>query len=161
MFSYIFSENFSLKRITSKIHFSNNKLMNNNIDKTKMFQEFENDIYPFRLVVGHIDDIDSLNQLYESIDREELKPHKDAKATTYPAYDKSTNDAAVVVLFTFKPSIRTITHESLHVTQMVMSNICQTELNSYTEECYSYLIGWVSEKLEQYENNMKKNANDM
>ena len=44
--------------------------MNKNIDKTKMFQEIENDIYPFRLVVGHIDDIDSLNQLYESIDRE-------------------------------------------------------------------------------------------
>ena len=150
-----------MKRITSKTHFSNNKHMNNNIDKTKMFQEFENDIYPFRLVVGHIDDIDSLNQLYESIDREELKPHKDAKAATYPAYDKQTNEAAVVVLFTFKPSTRTIAHESLHATYMVMSILCQTELNSYTEECYSYLIGWVADKLEQYANNMKQNANYM
>ena len=135
--------------------------MNKNINKTKRFQEFDNDIYPFRLVVGHIDDIDSLNQLYESIDREELKPHKDAIATTYPAYIKSSNYAAVIVLFAFKPSIRTIAHESLHVTQMVMSNICQTELNSYTEECYPYLICWVKEKLEQYANKMKQNANDM
>ena len=135
--------------------------MNKNIDKTKRFQEIENDIYPFRLVVGHIDDIDELNQLYESIDREELRPHKDAKAATYPAYDKSTNEAAVVVLFTFKPSIRTIAHESLHVTRMVMGFLCQTELNSYKEECYSYLIGWVAEKLEQYANKMKQNANDM
>ena len=135
--------------------------MNNNIDKTKRFQEIENDIYPFRLVVGHIDDIDSLNQLYESIDIDELKPHKDAIATTYPAYIKSSNYAAVIVLFAFKPSIRTIAHESLHVTQMVMGFLCQTELNSYTEECYSYLIGWVAEKLEQYANKMKQNANDM
>ena len=135
--------------------------MNNNIDKTKMFQEIDNDIYQFRLVVGHIDDIYELNKLYESIDREDLKPHKYAIATTYPAYKKSTNYAAVVVLFAFKPSIRTIAHESLHVAQMVMSNICQTELNSYTEECYSYLIGWVADKLEQYANNMKQNANYM
>ena len=135
--------------------------MNNNIDKTKMFQEFENEIYPFRLVVGHIDDIDSLNQLYESIDREELKPHKDAIATTYPAYIKSSNYAAVIVLFAFKPSIRTIVHESIHVTQTVMSILFQTELNSYTEECYPHLIGWVKDKLEQYANKMKQNANDM
>lgn len=135
--------------------------MNKNICKTKRFQEIENDIYQFRLVVGHIDDIDELNQLYESIDREDLKPRKDAKSTTYPAYIKSTNDAAVVVLFTFKPSIRTIVHESIHVTQMVMSILFQTELNSYTEECYPHLIGWVKEKLEQYANKMKQNANDM
>ena len=135
--------------------------MNKNIDKTKRFQEIDNDIYPFRLVVGHIDDIDELNQLYESIDREDLKPHKDAKAATYPAYYKQTNEAAVVVLFTFKPSIRTIAHESIHVTQTVMSILFRTELNSYTEECYPHIIGWVKEKLEQYANNMKQNANDM
>ena len=40
--------------------------MNKNIDKTKRFQEIDNDIYPFRLVVGHIDDIDELNKLYNS-----------------------------------------------------------------------------------------------
>lgn len=135
--------------------------MNKNIDKTKRFQEIENDIYPFRLVVGSIDDIDALNKLYESIDREDLKPRKDAKATTYPAYIKSTNDAAVVVLFTFKPSIRTIVHESIHVTQMVMSILFQNEINSYTEEYYLYIIGWVKEKLEQYANKMKQNSNDM
>ena len=135
--------------------------MNKRIDKTKRFQEIENEIYPFRLVVGHIDDIDSLNQLYESIDREELKPHKDAIATTYPAYIKSTNYAAVIVLFAFKPSIRTIVHESIHVTQMVMSILFHAELNSYTEECYPYIIGWVKEKLKQYTNKMKQNANDM
>lgn len=132
--------------------------MNKNIDKTKRFQEIDNDIYPFRLVVGHIDDIEELNQLYESIDREDLKPHKYAIATTYPAYIKSSNYAAVIVLFAFKPSIRTIVHESIHVTQTVMSIIFQTELNSYTEECYPHIIGWVKEKLEQYANNMKQHT---
>ena len=140
MFSYIFSENFSLKRITSKIHFSNNKHMNKNIDKT-------------------------MSQLYEGVDIEELNPHKDAKAETHHSYEKSTNYEKEVVRFSFKP----MSHESLHDTYMVLNELIQTAPNLYNEKCSSFpfiygvseIVEKYADEYEQYLKELKQNTNDM
>ena len=88
-------------------------------------------------------------QLYESIDREELKNQKDAKAETHHAYDKSTNDEKEVVRFSFKP----ISHEDLKDTYMVLNELIQTAPNLYNEKCSSFpFIYGVSEIVGKYAN---------
>ena len=53
------------------------------------FKVIKNDVYPFSLVVAtSVSDLKEINEKYESIDREELKAHLCAEATTYPVYEK-------------------------------------------------------------------------
>lgn len=114
--------------------------MNNNIDKTRP-------------------------QLYESVDRDELNPHKDAKAETHHEYEKSTNYEKEVVRFSFKP----MSHESLHDTYMVLNELIQTAPNLYNEKCSSFpfiygvseIVEKYADEYEQYLKELKQNSNDM
>lgn len=116
-----------------------------------MYKVFKNDIYPFCLVVGELEDVDEINKEYEDYNREDIRPHRTAEASTYPAYRKGTNYSAVCVLFNVKPTIRLIAHESLHVTHLVLDVLCHVPLSDATDECYAYLIGWIAEKLDEYQ----------
>lgn len=115
------------------------------------FQSFiKNDVYPFSLVVAtSVSDLKEINKKYQSIDREELKARKCSEATTYPVFERKTNKSAVCIVFNSKPTIRLITHESLHATYLVLSILCHIPLNDYTDECYAYLIGWIAEKINE------------
>lgn len=114
------------------------------------FRVIKNDVYPFSLVVAtSVSDLKEINKKYESIDREELKARKSSEATTYPVFERKTNKSAVCIVFNSKPTIRLITHESLHATYMVLSILCHIPLNDYTDECYAYLIGWIAEKISE------------
>lgn len=127
-----------------------------------MYKVFKNDIYPFCLIVGKMDDIDAINEEYETWDREDLEPHKNSEATTYAVYRKGTNYAAICVLFNVTPTIRLIAHESLHITYIVLDILCYISLNDTTDECYAYLIGWVAEKInecKEYLNKQKEHGN--
>lgn len=119
------------------------------------YKVYKNDIYPFCLVLGKMDDIDEVNKEYESPDREYLVSNQNAEAVTYPILRKGTNYSAVCVLFNVQPTVRLIAHESFHVTYMVMNILCHVELNDYTDECYAYLIGWVSDKIDEYQKCLK------
>ena len=107
----------------------------------------------------------TMSQLYESVDREELNPHKDAKAETHHGYDKSTNYGKDVVRFSFKP----MSHEDLNDTYMVLNELIQTAPNFYNEKCSSFpfiygvsdIVEKYADEYEQYANKMKQNANDM
>lgn len=116
-----------------------------------MYKVYKNDIYPFCLIVGKIDDLDEINKEYETWDRKNIEPSKTSEATTYIAYRKGTNDAVICVLFNVVPTIRLIAHESLHVTYLVLDILCHISLNDFTDECYAYLIGWVAEHMYEYE----------
>ena len=114
------------------------------------FRVIKNDVYPFSLVVAtSVSDLKEINKKYESIDREELKARKCSEATTYPVFERKTNKSAVCIVFNSKPTIRLITHESLHATYLVLSILCHIPLNDYTDECYAYLIGWIAEKINE------------
>ena len=120
------------------------------------FRVIKNDVYPFSLVVAtSVSDLKEINKKYESIDREELKARKCSEATTYPVYEKKSNKSAVCIVFNSKPTIRLITHESLHATYLVLSILCHIPLNDYTDECYAYLIGWIAEKINESVNLIK------
>ena len=114
------------------------------------FRVIKNDVYPFSLVVAtSVSDLKEINKKYESIDREELKARKCSEATTYPVFERKTNKSAVCIVFNSEPTIRLITHESLHATYLVLSILCHIPLNDYTDECYAYLIGWIAEKINE------------
>lgn len=120
------------------------------------FRVIKNDVYPFSLVVAtSVSDLKEINKKYESIDREELKARKCSEATTYPVFERKTNKSAVCIVFNSKPTIRLITHESLHATYLVLSILCHIPLNDYTDECYAYLIGWIAEKINESVNLIK------
>lgn len=115
-----------------------------------MYKVYKNDVYPFCLVVGTMDDLDEINKEYENWDRNDIEPRKNPEATTYTVYRKGTNHAAICVLFNVIPTIRLIAHESLHVTYLALNILCHIPLNDMTDECYAYLIGWVADKMYEY-----------
>ena len=117
-----------------------------------MYKVYKNDVYPFCLVVGKMDDLDEINKEYENWDRKDIEPIKTSEATTYTVYRKGTNYAAICVLFNVIPTIRLTAHESLHATYLVLNILCHISLNDMTDECYAYLIGWVADKMYEYKN---------
>ena len=115
-----------------------------------MYRVYKNDVYPFCLVVGKMDDLNEINKEYENWDRKDIELVKTSEVTTYTAYRKGTNHAAICVLFNVVPTIRLVAHESLHVAYLVLNILCHISLNDSTDECYAYLIGWIAEKLDEY-----------
>ena len=47
-----------------------------------MYKVYKNDVYPFCLVVGKMDDLDEINKEYENWDRKAIEPNKNSEATT-------------------------------------------------------------------------------
>lgn len=121
-----------------------------------MYKVYKNDVYPFCLIVGKMDDLDEINKEYENWDRKDIEPRKNSEATTYTVYRKGTNYAAICTLFNVVPTIRLTAHESLHVTYLVLDILCHIPLNDFTDECYAYLIGWVADKIDKYFKFLKK-----
>lgn len=53
-----------------------------------MYKVYKNDVYPFCLIVGKMDDLDEINKEYENWDRKDIEPVKNSEATTYTVYRK-------------------------------------------------------------------------
>ena len=115
-------------------------------------KEYSNDIFPRNLCIT--ESIDEANELFDCPFTEDKKFefHEDAMATTYCANYKGKNSGCLLLLINTKFGIRTICHESLHITRTMLEDL-PCNLNDETEEIWCYLIGWVGNCIYDYMNN--------
>ena len=116
---------------------------------------YDNSIYPIALVLSN--DAESVNKEYYNAapnEEDEVKANPKALASTL-FLARRTEDyhaMAVGVIFTKRPTFRTILHESLHAVIMMLSVGLDTPLCNATEEAYAYLIGWIGDCIEDFLN---------
>mgnify|MGYP000347695341 CR=1 FL=1 len=65
-------------------------------------------------------------------------------------------DGCINLIFHPKSNINVICHESFHIVTGVLDD-AGLQLNSGSEEAYSYLIGWLAEKIDKKLKKFNKN----
>ena len=114
-------------------------------------KEYNNNVFPRSLCITQ--SINEANELFDCpfTDDKKFVWHEDAMATTYCANYKDRNSGCLLLLINTELDIRTICHESLHITRTMLEDL-PCNLNDETEEVWCYLIGWVADSINDFIN---------
>jgi hypothetical protein len=118
---------------------------------------FDNEIYPVALVLSY--DAESVDkEYYNACEGEEkpvyIKPTSEA-CTMFLSRRAKYYAMAVGILFNKKPTAKLMAHEALHAAVMMLDVGCNIPLNDSTEEAYAYMIGWITDCIDKFRNEVE------
>lgn len=105
---------------------------------------FDPQIYPRKLFV--IEDLKELNLFHgRGGEKEELENDPTVRGRVWPCVHKETQALGIAVYFR-EIWFDTIAHESTHIANVIFGDL-GVAMNWEDDEHYSYLVGWIADKI--------------
>lgn len=119
---------------------------------------YQPDIFPFNIMIASMKEAESFDD-FTTFNGAPIKEFMDTSALgmVIKAYrynsDHTSKTAYSLILFSEKPSVKTITHEAFHATQDLLEMLDIVYEVKGTNEVYAYVMGYISDCIEHAINN--------